>query len=83
MKKKRKLNKPVVLFQKKDLEYYQQNFKHKCEKCGEILTVIKHRPKTHGHDEVVAATCFNKDFKGKGFKCDQYCVEIRFIERFI
>ena len=68
---------------KKDIVYYQNNFKDICEKCGEPLTVIKHRPKSHNHREVVAATCINTNFKGHGFKCELYLIEIRFIEKFI
>ena len=83
MSRKRKSPQKPILFHKKDLEYYSHNFKETCEKCGDKLSVIKYRPKSHEHREVVSAVCYNTNFKGKGFKCDQYCIEIRFIEKFI
>ena len=67
----------------RSLDYYMQNFKEYCEQCGEPLSVIKHRPKSHAHREVVAATCMNRDYKGNAHRCGLYQVEIRFIEKFI
>ena len=67
----------------RSLEYYMQNFKEFCEKCGEPLDVIKHRPKSQKYREAVAATCRNTNFKGNNRKCEFYQVEIRFIEKFI
>lgn len=86
MNKKKKKKFAIVKPKEKHertLEYYMENFKETCEKCGEPLTVIKHRPKSHVKREVVAAVCSNKEYKGNGFKCELYQVEIRFIERFI
>lgn len=83
MRKRKKREEPIKSFVKKDLSYYEDNFVDFCEKCGEKLMVIKHKPKTHTHREVLSATCNNKDFKGKGFRCELCHVEIRFIEKFI
>lgn len=69
--------------EKHSLDYYMQNFHEVCERCGEPLSVIKHRPKSHNHREVVAAVCMNKNYKGNPFHCDLYQVEIRFIEKFV
>jgi hypothetical protein len=83
MKRRQQEKKPLVEKENRSLEYYMQNFKEVGEKCGNPLDVIKHRPKSKMHREVVAAVCSNKNYKDLGFRCDLYQVEIRFIEKFI
>jgi hypothetical protein len=85
MKKKRKKrgSSAPKVDHERSLEFYMENFKEFCEKCGEPLDVIKHRPRSNGHREVVAAVCSNKNYKGNNFKCELYQIEIRFIERFL
>ena len=70
----------MVQVKKRTLEDYIANFEEPCECCGKKLEVIKHRPKSHTKREVVAATCQNTDYRGG--KCQLWCVEIRFIERY-
>lgn len=83
--KKKKGSSPVISRtpHEHSLDYYMQNFHEICERCGEPLSVIKHRPKSHTHREVVAAVCINKNYKGNPYHCELYQVEIRFIEKFI
>ena len=84
MKKRRKRSSSVSkVDHERSLEFYANNFKEFCEKCGEPLDVIKYRPKSNGHREVVAAVCRNQHYKGNGFKCELYQIEIRFIESYL
>jgi hypothetical protein len=74
---RKKFNKQSVPV-KRTFEEAVKNFNQYCEKCKEPLEVIKFIQGNHKHQEVISATCFNRNFKDLGCKCEQYGIEIRF-----
>jgi len=77
-RKRSKVKIPFIPKLPRTLESAVENFHESCEKCKEPLSVIKFLQGGHKRQEVITATCFNKNFKDLGCRCEQYGMEIRF-----
>lgn len=74
--RKKKRQKPVVLFKKRSLDEVMANFKVTCSRCNEPLIIHGYRQKSHNSKEMIYAHCENKGV------CPRNNMEVCFIERF-
>lgn len=81
MSKKKKKRVPIIR-QSRDLDYFLQNFKETCDKCGETLQAHAYRSRSKSKSEAVYASCLNTT-TFKGGRCPRYGLEICFIERIV
>jgi len=81
--RKKKRQKPVVLFKKRSFDDVIANFKVTCSnpRCNEPLVIHAYRQKSHNSKEMIYAHCENAGSEEKT-RCFRFNQEICFIERF-